>query len=52
MVYLTRSDGALCSWDGMSEEDVRAMLTAQGLTGTVLTEADYLAALAALQPQS
>lgn len=52
MVYLTRSDGALCRWEGMSEEDVLAMLTAQGLSGTVLSELDYLAALAALQPQS
>jgi hypothetical protein len=52
MVYLSRSDGTLCSWDGMSEADVLTMLTAQGLTGTVLSESDYLAALAASQPQS
>jgi hypothetical protein len=51
MVYLARSDGALCIWEGMSEADILTMLTAQGLTGTILSETDYLAALAALQPQ-
>jgi len=51
MVYLIRSDGALCKFDGMSEEDILAMLIAQGLTGTILSESDYLTALAALQSQ-
>lgn len=50
-VYLTRSDGALCKWEGMAEADVLAMLAAQGLFGTIMTEAEYDAAVAASQPQ-
>lgn len=50
-VYLTRSDGALCKWEGMTEQAVLDMLAAQGLSGTIMTAEEYNTALAALQPQ-
>lgn len=44
MIYIQRSDGAIASFDGMTLVDITAMLSAQGLTLTVIDEATYRAA--------
>jgi hypothetical protein len=48
MVYILRSDGAYCSFDGMTLDQVTTMLTAQGLSFNVIDQATWQTAVNAL----
>lgn len=49
IVYIRRSDDAICKYTGLTEADALALIAAQGLTGTVISESDYNTALSAAQ---
>lgn len=44
-IYTQRSDGSYISYTGMTQDEVTAMLLAQGLTCSLMTKADFIAAL-------
>lgn len=44
--YILRSDGAYCSYGGMTQSQITTMLSAQGLTCTFISQASFKAALA------
>lgn len=50
MIYILRSDGAYCSFQGMTQDQITTMLTAQSLTCTFIDQATYTTAIAALLP--
>ncbi len=48
MIYAHRSDGVYVTYEGMTEDQVTAMLTDQGLTCTFIDQATYDQAISPL----
>lgn len=45
MLYIKRSDGSFCTFDGLTQDQVIQMLAAQGLSAQFLDEATYNASI-------
>lgn len=48
-VYIQRSDGAYAAFDGMTTDQIMTMLAGQGLTASIITQEQYIAAMQAMQ---
>mgnify|MGYP001565303281 CR=1 FL=1 len=49
MIFILRSDGAYASYGGMSMDAVMVSLALMGLTGAVITEAEFNAGTALIK---